>query len=102
MKFIFSFNTNIMKELEILQEKMDVLLKEYVALKKGMGNLEKLLDKKEKHIQVQENKIATLEEALNLKSIVLTSTSMDEKYREILKDNMDKVIKRIDDIINEM
>lgn len=84
-----------MKELELLQQKLDHLLKSYTALQLTTARLEAANAKQAATIEEQQGKIESLQKELQLKSVAISATySASEK--EQLKQHLDQVIAEIE------
>ncbi len=84
-----------MKELELLQQKLEHLLKSYTALQPTATRLEATNAKQAATIEEQQGKIESLQKELQLKSVAISATySAPEK--ELLKQHLDQVIAEIE------
>jgi hypothetical protein len=84
-----------MKELELLQQKLEHLLKNHAALQLTLTRLETANAKQAATIEEQQGKIESLQKQLQLKSVAISATySASEK--EQLKQHLDQVISEIE------
>lgn len=86
-----------MKELELLQQKLEQLLKLFAASQADKERMEKANTRQAAVIAAQEEKIAALEQELQLRSVARSANGLladDEKQR--LKDHLDKLIQTIE------
>ena len=84
-----------MKELELLQQKLEQLLKQYAAVQANASRLEKINSRQTAVIEEQQTKIETLQKELQLKSVVLSATYTGSD-KEQLKQHLDQVINEIE------
>jgi cysteine sulfinate desulfinase/cysteine desulfurase-like protein len=84
-----------MKELELLQQKLEQLLKRYAALQANVSRLEKTNARQAVVIEEQQTKIETLQKELQLKSVALSATYTGSD-KDQLKQHLDKVIIEIE------
>lgn len=84
-----------MKELELLQQKLEQLLKQYAAVQANASRLEKINSRQTAVIEEQQTKIETLQKELQLKSVVLSATYTGSD-KEQLKQHLDQVITEIE------
>jgi hypothetical protein len=84
-----------MKELELLQQKLEQLLKQYAAVQANASRLEKINSRQAAVIEEQQTKIEILQKELQLKSVVLSATYTGSD-KEQLKQHLDQVITEIE------
>ncbi|MFA6056961.1 MAG: hypothetical protein WC756_02090 [Taibaiella sp.] len=84
-----------MKELELLQQKLEQLLKQYAAVQANASRLEKINSRQAAVIEEQQTKMETLQKELQLKSVVLSATYTGSD-KEQLKQHLDQVITEIE------
>lgn len=84
-----------MKELELLQQKLEQLLKRYAALQANVSRLEKINSRQAAVIEEQQAKMDTLQKELQLKSVAL-SANYTGSDKEQLRQHLDKVIIEIE------
>lgn len=84
-----------MKELELLQQKLEHLLKRYAAMQAHVTRLETVNSRQAAVIQEQQGQMELLQKELQLKSVVLSATHA-ETDKEMLKQHLDKVIREIE------
>jgi phage host-nuclease inhibitor protein Gam len=84
-----------MKELELLQQKLEQLLKRYAALQANASRLEKINSRQAAVIEEQQTKIETLQKELQLNSVALSATYTGSD-KDQLKQHLDKVIIEIE------
>jgi hypothetical protein len=84
-----------MKELELLQQKLEQLLKRYAALQANASRLEKMNSRQAAVIEEQQTKIETLQKELQLNSVALSATYTGSD-KDQLKQHLDKVIIEIE------
>lgn len=86
-----------MKELELLQQKLEQLMKHFSASQAEKERLEKANVRQAAIIAGQEEKIAALETELQLKSVALSAGGIHtEAEKQKLKVHLDKVIRTIE------
>lgn len=85
-----------MKELELLQQKLEQLLKHYAALQADKERMGKTIDKQAAIIHGQREKLESLETELKLKSVALSAGGTDNDQKENLKKHLDDVIREIE------
>lgn len=84
-----------MKELELLQQKLEQLLKNYAALQARAKRMEADHARQAVLIEEKQAKIETLQKELQLKSVAISATfSITEKDQ--LKQHLDQVISEIE------
>lgn len=84
-----------MKELELLQQKLDHLLKSYGTLQATYARLETANARQAATIEKQQLEIGTLQKELQLKSVAI-SASHSGPEKEQLKQHLDQVIAEIE------
>jgi len=85
-----------MQELEFLQQKLSQLLKRFTALQADNERLGKTVKQQEQIIASQTEKISTLEQELQSKSVIDSAAGTDEVQKQKLKKHLDNVIKEIE------
>jgi len=86
-----------MKELELLQQKLELLLKRYAAVLGEKERLEELCNRHTGTISDQQNKIAALETELQLKAVALSTTGTHAgEDKQKLKTHLERVIREIE------
>lgn len=86
-----------MKELELLQQKLEQLIKRFTALQAEKERLEQAGQKQAGIISELQAKIAALESELQLKSVALSASgSHSEEEKQKLKIHLDRVIREIE------
>ena len=86
-----------MKELELLQQKLEQLIKRFTALQAEKERLEQVGRKQDGIITELRTKIAVLESELQLKSVAFSATGThSEEEKQKLKIHLDHVIKEIE------
>jgi hypothetical protein len=86
-----------MQELNLLNDKVDVLLKKYAALQAENKRLKDAVGLKEDLIEAMSNKLASLEE--NVMATSMGTSVLNDKDREIVKKQLDTVLGEIDKIL---
>ncbi|HEY0298583.1 MAG TPA: hypothetical protein VGB84_05115 [Arachidicoccus sp.] len=90
-----------MKELELLQERLQQLIKQYAALKADADRLKKANDKQAAIIADQQNTIEEVQRELQRKAVIL-SASDAEAEKENLKQHLDRVIRELEKNIESL
>jgi hypothetical protein len=90
-----------MKELELLQEKLQLLIKQYAALKTDTERLKKANAKQAAIIAEQQNTIENVQKELQRKAVVLSATDT-EAEKENLKQHLDQVIRELEKNIESL
>lgn len=85
-----------MQELELLQQKLEHLLKRFVALQAEQTRLQQTVSKQTEIIADQKERIVQLEKEIQLKSVVISASGSDGQEKEKLKKHLDKVIREIE------
>ncbi len=86
-----------MKELELLQQKLEQLIKRFAALHAEKERLEQAGNRQAGIITALQNKIAALESELQFKSVALsTSGAHSDEEKQKLKTHLDRVIREIE------
>lgn len=86
-----------MKELELLQQRLEQLMKHFAAAQAEKERLEKNNLRQAALISEQEKTITKLETALQLKSVAIsTAGAHTEEEKQQLKAHLDKVIRVIE------
>jgi uncharacterized membrane protein (DUF106 family) len=90
-----------MKELELLQERLRDLLKQYIAMKSDMERLRKTNEKHLATIAQQQHAIENVQKELQAKAVVLSASSIID-HKEDLKQHLDQVIREIEKNIESL
>ncbi|KAA5536569.1 hypothetical protein F0919_02555 [Taibaiella lutea] len=90
-----------MKELELLQEKLQQLLKHHNAVQSDLDRLKKINEKQSALIEQQKTEIVKVQQELTLKSVAYSAGSM-EGDKEKLKQHLDLVIREIEKNIESL
>ena len=90
-----------MKELELLQEKLQLLIKQYTALKTDTERLKKANDKRAAIIAEQQTTIENAQKELQRKAVIL-SASDSQTEKENLKQHLDQVIRELEKNIESL
>jgi hypothetical protein len=90
-----------MKELELLQERLQQLIKQHAALKADADRLKKANDKQAAIIADQQNTIEEVQRELQRKAVIL-SASDAEAEKENLKQHLDRVIRELEKNIESL
>lgn len=86
-----------MKELELLQQKLEQLIKRFSALQAEKEKWEQAGMRQAEIITALQTRIDTLESELQLKSVALSASGKHtESDKEQLKQHLDKVIREIE------
>ena len=86
-----------MKELELLQQKLEQLIKRFSALQAEKERMEQLNKRQAGIITAQEEKITALEAELQSSSVVLSASgTFSGLEKEKLKAQLDRVIREIE------
>lgn len=91
-----------MKELELLQQKLDQLIKRLAALQGEKDRLEQTCDRHAATISEQQEKIGALENALRLKSVALSASAAPTGDKDQLKAHLNRVIREIEKNIEQL
>lgn len=86
-----------MQELELLNSKLDLLLKKYAALQAENNSLKEAMAKQRRSIEVLNTKLEDLEE--NMLAQKIGTIVSDPKEKEALRKQLDTVISEIDKIL---
>jgi len=89
-----------MQELQLLNEKLDLLLKKYTALQAENSRLKETVSKQLKSIEGLNSKLSSLEENIGSAQIGKAVISNDEKNG--VRRQIDNVIGEIDKILNTL
>jgi len=89
-----------MQELQLLNEKLDLLLKKYTALQAENARLKDTVSKQLKSIEGLNSKLSSLEENIGSAQIGKAVISNDEKNG--VRKQIDNVIGEIDKILNTL
>ena len=89
-----------MQELQLLNEKLDLLLKKYTALQAENSRLKETVSKQLKSIEGLNSKLSSLEENIGSAQIGKAVISNDEKNG--VRKQIDNVIGEIDKILNTL
>lgn len=87
-----------MQELQLLKDKLDVLLKKYAAIEAENIRLKTTVAEQSKSIESLNHKLSTLEEDITAQQIGRSLLDGDEK--EKMRKQIDQVIGEIDKIMN--
>jgi len=90
-----------MKELELLQEKLQQLLKHHNAVQLDLDRLKKINDKQSALIEQQKAEIEEVRKELTLKSVAFSAGNTDTN-KEKLKQHLDLVIREIEKNIESL
>jgi hypothetical protein len=90
-----------MKELELLQEKLQHLIRQYTALKSDAQRLRKANEKQAAIIADQQNEIENTRKELRLQSVILSASDFDGD-KDNLKQHLDEVIREIEKNIESL
>lgn len=85
-----------MQELEILQQKLDALVRRFAALQAENERLAKSKERLSVVIADQQEKLTALEAALKSRAVALGASEMPEAQKEQLKQNLEQLISEID------
>lgn len=85
-----------MQELELLQQKLDALLKRFAALQAENERLEKGRQQLSGVIAAQQDKLSILETALKSRSVALSASDMTEEQKANFKQHLEQLIGEID------
>lgn len=91
-----------MKELELLQEKLQQLLKHHNAVQSDLDRLKKINEKQAALIEQQKTEIEKAQQELTLKSVAFSAGSSMEGDKEKLKQHLDLVIREIEKNIESL
>jgi hypothetical protein len=85
-----------MQEIELLQQKLNQLIKQYIALQADHRSLSKQLTQQQGQLQEQAQQIALLEQKLKFTSVVQSAGVVAEEQKEQLKTQLCHLIQEID------
>lgn len=85
-----------MQELELLQQKLDALLKRFSALQAENERLEKNRQQLSGVIADQQEKLNALEATLQSRAVVLSTSEMTEEQKVHFKQHLEQLISEID------
>jgi hypothetical protein len=91
-----------MKELELLQEKLQQLLKHHSAVQSDLERLKKTNEKQSALIEQQKTELEKLQQELKLKSVAFSTGGSTEEDKEKLKQHLDSVIREIEKNIDSL
>jgi hypothetical protein len=91
-----------MKELELLQEKLQQLLKHHSAVQSDLERLKKTNEKQSALIEQQKTELEKLQQELKLKSVAFSAGGSTEEDKEKLKQHLDSVIREIEKNIDSL
>lgn len=89
-----------MQELQLLNDKLEVLLKKYAALQAENLRLKEQVGQQLQSIETLNTKLATLEESMAARHI--GNTAADDKEKEAVRKQLDNVISEIDKILTSL
>ena len=89
-----------MQALDLLNKKLDMLLKKYAALEAENTRLKETVGSQEKSLEKLNKKIASLEHGMV--SVHLGKTAGTEDEKENMREQLDTVIGEIDKILNTL
>lgn len=89
-----------MQELQLLNEKLDLLLKKYTALQAENKRLKETVSQQLRSIETLNNKLSSLEDNMQTTQIGKALISSDEKA--VVKKQIDNVISEIDKILHTL
>jgi chromosome segregation ATPase len=89
-----------MQELELLNGKLDTLLKKYAALQAENKNLKETIASRQKSVDTLNSKLASIEE--NMAHSHIGKTVGDDAERAALRKQLDGVIGEIDKILTTL
>lgn len=89
-----------MQELQLLNEKLDLLLKKYTALQAENKRLKETVSQQLRSIETLNNKLSSLEDNIHTTQIGKALISTDEKA--VVKKQIDNVISEIDKILHTL
>lgn len=85
-----------MQELELLQQKLDALIRRFAALQAENERLEKNKQQLSGIITDQQQKLEQLETLLRSRSVALGAADMDGEQKEQLRRHLEQLISEID------
>lgn len=85
-----------MQELELLQQKLDALIKRFAALQAENERLEKNKQQLSGVIAEQQDKLTAMETALKSRSVALSASEMTEEQKVHFKQHLEQLISEID------
>ena len=89
-----------MQALDLLTNKLDMLLKKYAALEAENKRLKATIATQDKSVELLSKKLASLEQGMV--SVRLGDTIMDEEEKDNMRRQLDHVIGEIDKILNTL
>ena len=89
-----------MQELQLLNDKLEALLKKYAALQAENLRLKEQVGQQLRSIETLNTKLAALEESMVAKQI--GNTMADDKEKETVRKQLDNVIGEIDKILTSL
>jgi predicted nucleic acid-binding Zn-ribbon protein len=89
-----------MQELELLNNKLDLLLKKYAALQAENKSLKKTVSDQLKSIEKLNHKLASVEE--NMAAAQMGQSLGDNKDKDAMRKQLDTVIAEIDKILTTL
>lgn len=90
-----------MKELELLQDKLQQLLKHHNAVQSDLDRLKKINEKQTALIEQQKAELDQVRQELTLKAVALSASGFDGN-KEDLKQHLDLVIREIEKNIESL
>jgi chromosome segregation ATPase len=85
-----------MKELELLQQKVEQLIKQYTALKAEHERLNKKFEKQSTMLFQREEELKNTQEELKWQSVTQAATSLTSEAKEKLKLHLEQIISEIE------
>ena len=90
-----------MQELQLLNDKLEALLKKYAALQAENVRLKEQVGQQMRSIETLNTKLATLEESMLARQIGGSSVA-DDKEKQAVRKQLDNVIGEIDKILTSL
>jgi uncharacterized coiled-coil DUF342 family protein len=89
-----------MQELQLLNDKLDVLLKKYITLQAENKRLKEIIDKQAESIQGLSGKLSDLEQ--NMVAVQIGKAVLSDEERIKMRKQLDNVIGEIDKILTTL